>query len=237
MRVNRQSTRRTPRPGLRACALGAAVAAALTLTACDQSSADPKTAHTESPATNAPASPSAASPSPSKSASTPAAEPTASTTTPRAASPAGWKYAHRQTPPTGSVCDHDGQGPYAKIESVSFGGESPTLVGLVLGHYDCDGAKPRFVPSSATGAATDVLVDTNHLKTVVGGRIASRMGTRTPAASPFLDELARMQDKGELKGAKAPEFWFRIDAPSDDVNAMPDDNSRLIYLYQLVDAH
>ncbi|MER5946758.1 hypothetical protein ABT127_11900 [Streptomyces sp. NPDC001904] len=234
MRVNHQRTLRT---GLRACALGAAVAAALTLTACDQSSADDKTAGTASPATSTPPSPSAASASPSKTASTATADPAASTTTPGAARSGGWKFAHRQTPPTGSVCDHGGQGPYGKIESVSMGGESPTLVSLVLGHYECGGAKPRFVPSSATGAATDVLVDTNHLKTVVGGRIASRMGTRTPAAGPFLDELARMQDKGELDGAKAPEFWFRIDAPSDDVNAMPDNDSHLIYLYQLVDAH
>ncbi|WP_353940871.1 hypothetical protein ABII15_04025 [Streptomyces sp. HUAS MG91] len=234
MRVNR---RRALRNGLRACALGAAVTAALTLTACDQSNADAKPTRAASPSGSGPSSPSADSASPSTSAAAPSAEPATSTSTPGRARPDGWKFAHRQKPPTGSVCDHDGQGPYAKIESVSMGGESPTLVGLVLGHYDCEGASPRFVPSSATGAATDVLVDTNHLKTVVGGRIATRMGTRTPAVGPFLDELARMQDKGELKGAKAPEFWFRIDAPSDDVNAMPDDTSRLVYLYQLVDAH
>ncbi|MFJ4716500.1 hypothetical protein [Streptomyces sp. NPDC088785] len=236
MRVNRQ---RVLRDSLRACALGGAVATALALTACDRSEADAKPTRTPGTAASRPSEPSgSATPSapPSASASSPTAGAATSTSPNSGARSGGWTFAHRQKPPTGSVCDHDGQGPYAKIESVSMGGESPTLVGLVLGRYDCDGAAPRFLPSSATGAATKVLIDTRHLRTVVGGRLATRLGTGKPAVNPFLDELARMQDKGELTGAGAPAFWFRIDAPSDDVNAMPDDDSRLIYLYQLVDA-
>ncbi|MFF2507769.1 hypothetical protein ACFVTY_31045 [Streptomyces sp. NPDC058067] len=117
-----------------------------------------------------------------------------------------------------------------------MGGESPdAVIGLVLGWYRCGDTGPDFVPGSATGAATNVLVDSAHLKVVVGGQLASRLGTRTPSADKFLDQLARMQDKDELKGRKAPQFYFRIDAVSDDVNAMPDDGSRVIYLYQITD--
>ncbi|MGH4030392.1 hypothetical protein ACQB60_15790 [Actinomycetota bacterium Odt1-20B] len=147
-----------------------------------------------------------------------------------------WDYAYRQKPPSGSVCDHDGQGPYAKIESVDMGGESPdATLGINLGSYECGDMGPDFRSNSATGAGQHVLIDSAHLKVVVGGGIAEDLGTKTPSVNAFLDKLVQMQDKGELKNFKGPEFYFRIDAESDDVNAMPEDDSHIIYLYQIID--
>ncbi|MEV8020047.1 hypothetical protein AB0O76_27580 [Streptomyces sp. NPDC086554] len=147
-----------------------------------------------------------------------------------------WDYADRQKPPSGSVCDNDGQGPYGKVQSVDMGGESPdATLGIALGYYECGDMDPNFRTSSATGAAQNVLIDSAHLKVVVGGTIAEDLGTKTPSVNAFLDQLVVMQDKGQLKGPKAPEFYFRIDAESDDVNAMPDDESHIIYLYQIID--
>lgn len=147
-----------------------------------------------------------------------------------------WDYADRQKPPSASVCDNDGQGPYGKVQSVDMGGESPdATLGIALGYYECGDMGPNFRTSSATGAAQNVLIDSAHLKLVVGGTIAEDLGTKTPSVNAFLDQLVLMQDEGQLKGPKAPEFYFRIDAESDDVNAMPDDESHIIYLYQIID--
>jgi len=90
-----------------------------------------------------------------------------------------------------------------------------------------------FVPTSATGTATDVFVDNVHLKVVVGGKLASELGTKTPDANAFLNKLAQMEDKGELKYPKAPEFYFQSEATNPD--ASEGDNTHLIYLYQIVD--
>ncbi|MGW3495635.1 hypothetical protein [Streptomyces sp. NPDC001020] len=219
--------------------LGMAAAAALVTTACDPSGSDGKADDTARPAPSAPASPlpSAPTSAPTK----PAPDKPASPSPARSGGiddgkNGSWGLADRQTPPTGSVCDHDGQGPYGAIESVNMGGESPTGLGMVLGHYQCDGGTgPDFVPDSATGAATDVLIDVAHLKVVVGAQLASELGTKTPDTNKFLDQLAKMGAKNELKGPKAPQFYLRIDAASDDVNEMPDDSSHIIYLYQIVD--
>ncbi|MCN9241632.1 hypothetical protein NGF19_12650 [Streptomyces sp. RY43-2] len=235
------------RTSMKLSVLGMTAAAALVTTACDPSGSDGKADDAASPAPSASTSASTSdSLSPSVPASTPskpALDKTASPSPTRAGSSGDdkndkndkWDLADRQTPPTGSVCDHDGQGPYGAIKSVTMGGESPTGLGLVLGFYQCDGGSPRFTPSSATGAATDVLVDPAHLKVVVGGQLASELGTKTPDTSKFFDKLAQMEDKNELKGPKAPQFYFRIDSASDDVNEMPDDSSHIIYLYQIVD--
>ncbi|MEV0096020.1 hypothetical protein [Streptomyces sp. NPDC050738] len=221
------------RKSMKLYVLGAVVATALTATACDPSSGDKKADDKSS----APAS------APSKPGKTTGAGTTGTATTPTTPQPSkggsggGYKYANRQKPPSTMVCEHGGQGPYGSIESVNFGGESPnTVIGLVLGSYECvggDGA-PTFTPNSATGAATDVLLDDAHLKVVVGGDLASKLGTKTPSASKFVDQLAKMQDSGQLKGRKAPQFYFRLDTPSDDVNTTPDDNTHVIYLYQLI---
>ncbi|NEB75348.1 hypothetical protein G3I40_08915 [Streptomyces sp. SID14478] len=209
---------------LRVLGVGVAVAAALTTAACDAGASDGKDDGTTSPSATRS---SAAPRTPSK----PAA---ATSDTSDGKGDGG--HADRQTPPTGSVCDHDGQGPYGAIESVNMGGESPyPVVGLVLGRYECADAGPTFVPTSATGAASNVFVDTDHLKVVVGGTLASDLGTRTPSPDAFLDALVKKEDRGELRGRSAPRFYFRIDAASDDVNAMPDDDSHIIYLYQLTD--
>ncbi|WP_223206001.1 hypothetical protein [Streptomyces xanthii] len=218
--------------------LGVAAAAALALSACGPgdsegsadgpTSASPTTAQSTPPST--PDSPSAPASSPVPS----SPDPTISGG-PGDAGNGGWDLADRQTPPAGSVCDHDGQGPYGAIESVSAGGESPTMLGLVLGSYRCDADGPTFTPSSATGAATDVLTDDTHLKVVVGGQLAQDLGTKTPDANTFVKHLMDLQDKNALGGPKAPQFYFRTDVPSDDINAMPDDNSHLIYLFQITD--
>ncbi|WP_199791123.1 MULTISPECIES: hypothetical protein [unclassified Streptomyces] len=228
------------RKSMKLYALGAAVAAALTVTACGSGDGDGKAGESASPSASVSSSPSAqASPS-SGTSSKPAPAKTGTTVPAASADGKGggddWDYADRQVPPSGSVCDHGGQGPYGSVESVNWGGESPyPVMGLVLGHYECGDTGPNFVPSSATGAASNVFVDSHHLKVVVGGKLASDLGTRTPKPDKFLDQLALMQDKGQLGGPKAPQFYFRIDASSDDVNAMPDDDSHLIYLYQIVD--
>ncbi|MER7171370.1 hypothetical protein [Streptomyces mesophilus] len=137
--------------------------------------------------------------------------------------------------PADSVCSGDGQGPYGAVESVTFGGEAPnTTLGLVLGHYQCEGGEtePTFVPDSATGAAMDVMLDDNRLKVVVDGDLADKLGTTTPDANTFVKELAELQDKGELGGAKSPQFYFQSDAPNPDA---PDGaDTKIIYLHQIV---
>ncbi|MER7577308.1 hypothetical protein [Streptomyces sp. NPDC126514] len=227
-----RSTRRT----MKLYALGLAVAAALTTTACEQDGDEGKADAKTSPSADAPSAPEPDSggegTSDPEETSTPDSEKTGG--------PGGedgtYRYADRQTPPTGSVCDNGGQGPYGVIESVTFGGEAPNAtIGLVLGQYECGNEGPVFQPTSATGAATDVVLDEGHLKVVVGGTLASDVGTKTPDANTFVNQLAKMQDNGELGGPKSPEFYFRIDAESDDVNAMPDDESHIIYLYQIID--
>ncbi|WP_229377349.1 hypothetical protein [Streptomyces sp. VRA16 Mangrove soil] len=236
------------RKSMKAYALGAAVAAALTVTACGPGGSDDKADGSASPSASTSASASAsasAGASPSQSASSTPSRTASASTTGSAGGNGGasggsgskdWDYADRQTPPTGSVCDHDGQGPYGKIEGLAVGGETPyATLDLVLGMYQCDGEGPTFVPSSATGAATTVAVDSNHLKVVVGGRLASDLGTKTPKANAFFDELGKLDSEGGLKGAKAPEFYFRVDSASDDVNVMPDDSTHIIYLYQIID--
>lgn len=203
-------------------ALGVAVAAALTATACEPSAGDGKADGKTSPSESAP--------------SKPGADSGRANTGGSGREDGTYGYADRQTPPKGSVCDNGGQGPYGLIESVNFGGEAPnTTVGLVLGQYECGGEGPVFKPAGATGAAMDVLLDDSHLKVVVGGTLASDLGTRTPDANTFVKQLAQMQDNGELGGPKSPEFYFRIDGESDDVNTMPDDQSHVIYLYQIID--
>ncbi|NGO79303.1 hypothetical protein G6045_27150 [Streptomyces sp. YC504] len=137
--------------------------------------------------------------------------------------------------PADSVCSGDGQGPYGAVESVTFGGEAPnTTLGLVLGHYQCEGGEtePTFVPDSATGAAMDVMLDDNRLKVVVDGDLADKLGTTTPDANTFVKELAELQDKGELGGAKSPQFYFQSDAPNPDA---PDgEDTKIVYLHQIV---
>ncbi|MFK4064496.1 hypothetical protein [Streptomyces sp. NPDC029674] len=215
---------RVTRNTMKTYALAVAVAAALTTTACEPGEADGKAdGRTTSPSASAP--------------ERPGGSDTGGTATGGSATEDGtYEYADRQTPPKGSICDNGGQGPYGVIKSVDFGGEAPnTTMGLVLGQYECGAEGPVFKPTSATGAATNVLLDDSHLEVVVGGTLASELGTRTPDADTFVEQLAEMQDSGELDGPKAPEFYFRIDGESDDVNAMPDDESHVIYLYQIID--
>ncbi|MFF7341021.1 hypothetical protein ACFZAT_27330 [Streptomyces sp. NPDC008163] len=203
-------------------ALGLAVAAALAITACEPGGGDGDAGGAASPSASAPGSPSTSAPaSPS-----PAAPPSNGGS--------GWQYEDRQTPPEGSVCDHGGQGPYGSVESVSWGGESPTVMGLVFGMYECDGSDFTFQPTSATGAATQVRIDTRHLKVVLDGALAKDIGTKTPSVDLFLDRMAAMQDNGQLKGRQAPQFYFRTDVPDDDPNSLPDDEHQLIYLYQII---
>jgi hypothetical protein len=230
---------RAMRRSMKVYALGAVVAAALTTTAC-QSSGDKKADDKTSPPVSAPTKTGGAA---DASSASPGGSDGKATTTPADANkptPAKGRYAYanRQTPPTGSVCDHGGQGPYGSIESVNFGGESPnTVVGITLGSYECaqpGEASPVLTPNSATGAASDVLLDDAHLKVVVGGELASKLGTKTPTAAKFVARLAKMQDEGKLKGKNAPEFYFRLDSPSSDVNTTPDDSTHIIYLYQLI---
>ena len=229
--------------------LGVAVAATLaTTTACDPGGGDNKGGSTASPAArdSSPTTGTPSTPTPDK---TDSPSPTAPATTSGGVNTgggsggsggskkkSGWDYADRQTPPRNSVCAHGGQGPYGKIESVTMGGESPTGVGLVLGMYECSGKRPTFVPTSATGAAMDTFVDTEHLKVVVGGKLASELGTKTPNVNAFLNKLAQMEDKGELKYSKAPEFYFQSDAPGAD-DALDGSSTHLIYLYQIVDGN
>ncbi|MGW6268914.1 hypothetical protein [Streptomyces sp. NPDC055060] len=202
--------------------LAVAVAAALTTTACAPSQAESKADGKTGPSASAP--------------SKPAADSGGTDTGGSGDEDGTYEYADRQARPQGSICDNGGQGPYGLIESVTFGGEAPnTTVGLVLGRYECGNEGPAFKPTSATGAATDVLLDDSHLKVVVGGMLASDLGTRTPDADTFVEQLAKMQDDGELGTPKSPAFYFRIDGASDHVNAMPDDASHIIYLYQIID--
>ncbi|MCL8015904.1 hypothetical protein [Streptomyces sp. AS02] len=245
---------RAIRKTMKLCALAVAVAAALTTTACEPGESDAKADGKTSPSASAPSKPDADSGGANTSGAntggsgsgrttdpdttgTPDPEKTGSSKTGGSGGVDGkYEYADRQTPPQGSVCDNGGQGPYGVIESVTFGGEAPnTTVGLVLGNYDCGKEGPVFKPTSATGAAMDVLLDDSHLKVVVGGTLASDLGTKTPDANTFVKQLAQMQDNGELGGPKSPEFYFRIDGESDDVNTMPDDESHIIYLYQIID--
>ncbi|MFJ7625156.1 hypothetical protein ACIQZN_01545 [Streptomyces sp. NPDC097595] len=201
-------------------ALGLAVAAALATTACEPSEGDGDAGGAASPSASAPASA--------------PASPSAAASRPNYGS--GWQYEDRQTPPEGSVCDHGGQGPYGSVESVSWGGESPTMIGLVFGMYECDGSDFTFRPTSATGAATQVRIDTRNLKVVLDGALAKDIGTKTPSADLFLDSMAAMQENGQLKGRQAPQFYFRTDVPDSDPNSMPDEEHELIYLYQIVGA-
>ncbi|WP_217212965.1 hypothetical protein [Streptomyces sp. AC550_RSS872] len=203
-------------------ALAVAVAAALTTTACEPGEGDGKADGETSPSASAP--------------SKPDADSGGANTGGSGGKDDTYEYADRQTPPQSSVCDDGGQGPYGMIESVNFGGEAPnTTIGLVLGRYECGDEGPVFKPTSATGAATDVLLDDSHLKVVVGGTLASDLGTKTPDANTFVKQLAKMRDNGELGSPKSPEFYFRIDSESNDVNTMPDDESHIIYLYQIID--
>ncbi|MFE0138417.1 hypothetical protein ACFWY6_43805 [Streptomyces sp. NPDC059037] len=241
----RTKTRKNWKLGL----LGATAALALATTACepsddDNSGGDPKPSPTASESAEKP---SGDGSSGGKQTSSPAPEKTGDDIEGSGGANSGggtgdsdkggnWDYADRQKPLSGSVCDNDGQGPYGKVESVNMGGESPdATLGIALGYYECGDMGPDFRTSSATGAAQNVLIDSAHLKVVVGGMIAEELGTKTPSVNAFLDQLVLMQDKGQLKGPKAPEFYFRIDAESDDVNAMPDDESHIIYLYQIID--
>lgn len=216
---------------MRLYALGLAVAAALATTACEPGGGDDNAGGA--------ASPSASASGPSDTASKPAAEPTGKATPKETAtgggSTGGWKFADRQTPPQGSVCEHGGQGPYGSAASVSWGGESPTVMGLVFGMYECDGSGFTFRPTSARGSATQVRIDTEHLKVVLGGALAKDIGTKTPSVDLFLDRMAAMQDNGQLNGPEAPQFYFRTDVPDGDPNSLPDDEHQLIYLYQIVD--
>ncbi|MDL2076357.1 hypothetical protein QNN03_07885 [Streptomyces sp. GXMU-J15] len=220
---------RATRKTMKLFALGLAAAAALTTTACEQEGND-KTQDSTSPSAG--------------SARTPDADSSGEGTQDSGATGTGdsgsqdstYRFADRQTPPKGSVCDNGGQGPYGAIESVTFGGEAPnTVIGMVLGYFECVDEGAVFKPSSARGSATDVLLDDSHLKIVVSGKLASDLGTKTPDANTFVKQLAEMQDNGELGGLKSPKFYFRIDAPSDDVNAMPDNESHIIFLYQVTD--
>lgn len=213
---------RATRKTMKLYALAVAVAAALTTTACEPSEGEGKADGKTSPSTSAP--------------SKPDADSGGANTGGSGGEDDTYEYADRQTPPQGSVCNNGGQGPYGVIESVNFGGEAPnTTIGLVLGQYECGNEGPVFKPTSATGAAMDVLLDDSHLKVVVGGTLASDLGTKTPDANTFVKQLAQMQDNGELGGPKSPEFYFRIDGKSDDVNTMPDNESHVIYLYQIID--
>ncbi len=136
--------------------------------------------------------------------------------------------------PSNSICSGDGQGPYGSVESVTFGGEMPnTVMGLVLGHYQCEGGEtePTFVPDSATGAATDVVLDEAKLKVVVSGDLAKRLGTKTPDVNSFVEELAEMQDEGKLEGRKAPQFYFQSDAANPD--APEGGDTKIVYLHQI----
>jgi hypothetical protein len=240
---------RATRKTMKLYALGVAVAAALTTTACEPSVSEGKADGKTSPSTSAPSKPDADSGGANTGGSggegttdpdttgTPDPEKTGSSNTGGSGGEDGkYEYADRQNPPQGSVCDNGGQGPYGVIESVNFGGEAPnTTIGLVLGQYECGDEGPVFKPTSATGAAMDVLLDDSHLRVVVGGTLASDLGTKTPDADTFVKQLAEMQDDGELGGPKSPEFYFRIDGASDGANTMPDDESHIIYLYQIID--
>ncbi|MGW6060914.1 hypothetical protein [Streptomyces sp. NPDC055189] len=235
---------RVTRKKMKLYALAVAVAAALTTTACELGEGDGKPDGEANPSASAPSRP-GTDPGGSDGASTTGPDatgtpdpekPTSSNTGSSGGEDGTYEYADRQAPPRGSVCDNGGQGPYGVIESVDFGGEAPdTTMGLVLGQYECGDEGPVFKPTSATGAAMDVLLDDSHLKVVVGGTFASDLGTKTPDANTFVKQLAKMQDNGDLGGRKSPEFYFRIDGQSDDVNAMPDDESHIIYLYQIID--
>jgi hypothetical protein len=240
---------RATRKTMKLYALGVAVAAALTTTACEPSESGGKADGKTSPPTSAPSKPDADSGGANTGGSggegttdpdttgTPDPEKTGGSNTGGSGGEDGkYEYADRQNPPQGSVCDNGGQGPYGVIESVNFGGEAPnTTIGLVLGQYECGDEGPVFKPTSATGAAMDVLLDDSHLRVVVGGTLASDLGTKTPDADTFVKQLAEMQDDGELGGPKSPEFYFRIDGASDGANTMPDDESHIIYLYQIID--
>jgi hypothetical protein len=224
---------RAMRGSMKLFVLGAVVATAMTATACEATGGESSDSKPSRTAT-APSKPGTATASGSTGRATPTPVKSGAE-----GSGGGGKYADRQLPPAGSICDHNGQGPYGEIESVNFGGESPnTVVGLVLGSYECaqpGEASPVFTPTSATGAATDVMLDDAHLKVVVGGGLASQLGTKTPSAGQFVKKLAEMQDEGKLRGRAAPQFYFRSDVPSADVNAMPDNDSHLVYLYQIID--
>ncbi|WP_431040515.1 hypothetical protein ACQUSR_00495 [Streptomyces sp. P1-3] len=231
---------RAMRKSMKLYALGVAVAAALTTTACESSEGDGKADGTTSPSASASQSTDAPSkPAPDKTGKATPSKTGGSNSGGGNGGSGGSNekgdrdHADRQTPP-GSVCDNDGQGPYGKIESVNMGGESPyPVMGLVLGMYECGDMGPNFVPTSATGAAMNVLVDSNHLKVVVGGELASKLGTKTPDANKFLDQLVLMEDNGDLKGPKAPEFYFQSDAENPDA---PDgDDTKIIYLHQIID--
>lgn len=231
--------------------LGATAALALTTTACEPSGGDDKADGTKQP--SATASQSADKPGGDEK---PGDKPSDTRTGPGedgAESGAGnggssgnggsdgsgdkgkWDYADRQKPPSVSVCDAKKQDQYGKVRSVNMGGESPyPVLGVALGYYECGDMDPDFRTSSATGAASDLLVDSNHLKVVVGGQLASRLGTKTPDANKFLDEIARMQDNGELDGPKAPEFYIQHDA--EDPESVPvGDDVHVIYLHQIID--
>ncbi|SDJ79183.1 hypothetical protein [Streptomyces indicus] len=136
--------------------------------------------------------------------------------------------------PADNVCAENGQGPYGKIETLTFGGEAPnTVVGLVLGHYECQGGEtePQFKPDSATGAAMNVLLDDAKLKVVVEGDLAKRMGSSTPDANTFVKEMAELESEGKLVGQKAPQFYFQSDAPNPDA---PDgEDTKIVYLHQI----
>ncbi|MFE0174658.1 hypothetical protein ACFWZ2_20270 [Streptomyces sp. NPDC059002] len=206
------------------CLLGATAALALATTACEPSGGDDNSGDAKPSATA-----SHSTDTPSNSTDTPS-KPDAPD------KPGGdWDYADRQKPPTVNICDAPKQDQYGKIESVNMGGESPyPVIGTVLGSYDCDDEGPHFSSSSATGAASDLLVDSNHLKVVVGGTLAEELGTRTPDANTFLDKIADMQDKGELDGGKGPEFYIAHDAETADSVPVGDD-VHVIYLYQIID--
>ncbi len=223
---------RATRTTMKLYALGLAAAAALTTTACEQEGSD-KTRDTTSPSASAARTPDAGSGGED---SDKAGSPDAEQAGGSGGEDGAYRFADRQTPPTGSVCDNGGQGPYGAIQTVNFGGEAPnTVVGMVLGHYDCAGGAPVFKPTSATGAAMDVLLDDSHLKVVVGGTLATDLGTNTPDVNTFVKHLAEMEGNGELGGPRSPQFYFRIDGTSDDVNTMPDNESHIIYLHQVND--
>ncbi|MFE0105716.1 hypothetical protein [Streptomyces sp. NPDC059009] len=145
-----------------------------------------------------------------------------------------WDLADRQKLPSYNLCDAPKQDQYGVVESIDMSGEgvNPDL-GVVLGYYECGGEGPVFTPSSATGAATNLLVEPNHFKVVVGGTLAEELGSKTPDAQKFFAKLEEMEKSGELRGDKAPEFYIAHDG--DPADSVPGGESQVIYLHQIID--
>ncbi|MEU2248711.1 hypothetical protein [Streptomyces sp. NPDC019224] len=67
---------------------------------------------------------------------------------------------------------------------------------------------------------------------VPGPAVAAALATT--ACEPGLERMAAVQDNGQLKGRRAPQFHFRTNVPDGDPNSMPDGEHLLIYLYQII---